>query len=102
MGTSVERVCAHATSPPATCQSTTPVSDCSTPLQAHVLQRPGVREAPDEIDPGLGHAGAHAPDEGQLVDRHVRDAIVQDLLDLMHERLALLDVGLARLALEEV
>src|SRR4051794_16234400 len=71
-------------------------------LQPHVLQWARVREAPDQVDPRLGHAGTDAPDEGQLVERHVRHPVVQDLLDLVHERLALLHVRLARLPLHEV
>src|SRR5262245_39529703 len=72
------------------------------PLDLHVLQRPRVGEAPDQVDARLLDARADAPDERQLVDRNVGHALVQDALDLMEQGLALLRVGLARLALEEI
>src|SRR5262245_166393 len=71
-------------------------------LHPHVLERAGVGEALDQVDARLVHARTDAPDERQLVDRHVDDLVVQDLLDLVQERLAPLRVGLARLPLEEV
>src|SRR6266545_4032723 len=74
----------------------------SRPLQFHVLQRPRVREAADQIDARLLHARADAPDERQLVDRDVGHPIVEDLLDLVQQGLALLHVQLAHLALEEI
>src|SRR5213594_4021483 len=72
------------------------------PLQFHVLQRPRVREAADQVDARLLHARADAPDERQLVDRDVGHPVVEDLLDLVQQRLALLHVQLAHLALEEI
>src|SRR4030095_12165502 len=104
-GTSVDQECANATKHAAACQPAILVKiarRASTRLQLEILQGRGVRVAADQVDAGLFHARPDAPDERQLVDRDVRDAIVEDLLDLVHQRLALLDVGLARLALEEV
>src|SRR5206468_6416000 len=72
------------------------------PLQFHVLQRPRVREAADQVDARLLHARADAPDERQLVDRDVGHPVVEDLLDLVEQRIALLHVQLAHLALEEI
>src|SRR5919108_4761153 len=74
----------------------------SRPLQAHVLQRSGIREAANQIDAGLFDARSDAPDERELIERNVRDALVQNVLDLVDERLALFHVGLARLSLEEI
>src|SRR5262249_3441123 len=71
-------------------------------LELHVFQRSGVREASGQVDAGLLHARADAPDERVLVDRHVRDPVVENLLDLVELYLALLDVDLAHLALEEI
>ena len=44
---------------------------------------------------------ADAPEERELVDRHVHRPLVHDLLDLVQHALALLAVQLAGLALEE-
>src|SRR2546422_6343618 len=71
-------------------------------LQFHVLQWPRVREAADQVDARLLHARADAPDERQLVDRDVGHPVVEDLLDLVQQRLALLHVQLPDLALEEI
>src|SRR5256712_4412269 len=71
-------------------------------LQFHVLQWPRVREAADQVDARLLHARADAPDERQLVDRDVGHPVVEDLLDLVQQRLALLHVQLPDLTLEEI
>src|SRR3989442_4832555 len=71
-------------------------------LQFHVLQWPRVREAADQVDARLLHARADAPDERQLVDRDVGPPVVEDLLDLVQQRLALLHVQLPDLTLEEI
>src|SRR5439155_2059434 len=71
-------------------------------LQLHVLQRARVREAADQVDARLLHARADTPDERQLVERDVRHPVVEDLLDLVEQRLALLHVELADLTLEEI
>src|SRR5207245_10160869 len=60
------------------------------------------REAADQVDARLLHARADAPDERQLVDRDVRHPVVEDLLDLVQQRLALLHVQLPDLTLEEI
>src|SRR6266540_649657 len=72
------------------------------PLQLQILQRSGIREALDEIDARLLDARADAPDERELVDRDVRHSIVQGLLDLVEQGLALLHVQFPRLTLEEI
>src|SRR5215468_10981964 len=65
-----------------------------------VGRRVGV--APDQVDPGLLDPRTDAPDERELIDRYVGHAIVEDLLDLVQQRLPVLRVELARLTLEEV
>src|SRR5215470_10960658 len=64
-----------------------------------VGRRVGV--APDQVDPGLLDPGTDAPDERVLVDWHLGHAIVEDLLDLVQQRLPFLWVELAGLTLEE-
>src|SRR6266851_10270675 len=59
-------------------------------LDPDVLERAGVGEASDQVDSRLLDAGSDAPDERQLVDRDLDHAVVQDALDLVDERLALL------------
>src|SRR6266487_5764332 len=71
-------------------------------LDPDVLQRARVGEASDQVDSWLLDAGANAPDERQLVDRNLDHAVVEDALDLVDQRLALLRVRLPRLALEQV
>src|ERR1700730_6416394 len=70
-------------------------------LEPQVLVRGRVREALDVIHARFLDPRTDAPEEGQLVNRHVHRAIVHDLLDLVQQALALLPVQLARLALEE-
>src|SRR5262249_35732326 len=65
-----------------------------------VGRRVGV--APDQVDPRLLDPRTDAPDERELVDRHVGHAIVEDLLDLVQQPLPLPWVELARLTLEEI
>src|SRR5262245_15647718 len=71
-------------------------------LEPEILVGRRVGVAPDQVDPGLLDPRTDAPDERELVDRHVGHAIVEDLLDLVQQRLPLLRVELARLTLEEV
>src|SRR5215813_13593587 len=71
-------------------------------LHLHVFERAGIREASDQIDPGLLDARADAPDERQLVDRDLGHAVVQDRLDLVDQSLTLLHVRLTRLALKQI
>src|SRR4029450_9704722 len=71
-------------------------------LDPDVLQRARVGEASDQVDSRLLDARADAPDERQLVDRDLDHAVVQNALDLVDQRLALLRVGLPCLTLEQV
>src|SRR5215471_4621706 len=80
----------------------TPGSGPSGTLDPHVLQRAGVGEAPDQVDPRLLDARPDAPDERQLVDRDLDHAVVENALDLVNQRLPLLRIRLPRLALEQI
>src|SRR5262245_17118101 len=71
-------------------------------LDLQIFEGCRVREAPDQVDPRLLRARAHAPDEGELVDRDVSHPLVKDALDLVEQGLAFLGIRLARLALEQV
>src|SRR6202035_5500492 len=71
-------------------------------LQPQVFRGRRVPVARNQPRARLGHARAHAPDEGQVVDRDVDDLIVDDLLDLVKLGLALLGVELAALAMIEI
>src|SRR5919201_4736770 len=84
------------------CNTASAPRSSASALYLQVLVRRGVREALDVIDGRLLHAGPDAPEERELVDRHVQHAVVHDLLDLVQQRLALLAVELARLPLEEI
>src|SRR6187455_2294351 len=70
--------------------------------QPHVLHRGRVRVAGNEAGPALLDARPHAPDERQVVDGHVDHLVVDDRLDAMEERLALLGVALPALLHEEI
>src|SRR5262249_587994 len=52
-------------------------------LELEILVRRGVGKALDPVDAGLLDARPDAPEEGQLVDRHVHHPVVHDLLDLV-------------------
>ena len=54
------------------------------------------------VDARFVDARAHAPEEGELVDRHVQHPVVHDLLDLVQHRLALLSIQLPRLPSIEI
>src|SRR5439155_15381852 len=71
-------------------------------LQLQILVRRRIRVAPDQTDTRLLEPWTDAPGERQLVDRDVRHPIVEDLLDLVDQGLALLHVDLARLTLEQI
>src|SRR5439155_16751207 len=71
-------------------------------LELEILVGRRVGVAPDQVDPRLLDPRTDAPDERELIDRHVGHAIVQNLLDLVQQRFPLLRVELARLTLEEV
>src|SRR5213079_122738 len=71
-------------------------------LELQVFERRGVGEAGYKVGAALFHAGADAPDEGQLVDGHERRVVGEQLLHLVHEGLALLGVDLAGLARIEI
>src|SRR5262245_27882098 len=71
-------------------------------LQPEVFERCRVAEAGNPPIARLRHAGADTPDERLLEERDRQYPIADDLLDLVHHRLALLRVELARLADVEV
>src|SRR4029453_12965279 len=71
-------------------------------LELEVLAGRRVREPGDEAGSALGHPRPDAPDERQLVDRHVDRLLDQELLDLAEQRLALLRVQLSSLARVEI
>src|SRR5262245_42067500 len=71
-------------------------------LDPHVFQRARVGEAPDQIDPRLLDARPDTPDERQFVDRDLDHAVVENALDLVDQRFALLRIRLPRLALEQI
>src|SRR5215831_12180726 len=70
-------------------------------LESEILVGRRIGVAPDQVDPGLLDPRTDAPDERELVDRHVGHAIMDNALDLVQLRLSLLRVELARLTLEE-
>src|SRR6478672_13353009 len=74
---------------------------CSALLDGHVLVRCGIGMALDQPEAGLADALAQAVDEGELPDRRVDRALVQDLLDLVQERRAFFLVELDRLLGEQ-
>src|SRR2546421_5258605 len=69
--------------------------------QLEVLVRRHV-EARNRRGHDVVHAGPDADREAEVIDRRLCDLLVQDLLDLVQQRLALLSVQLARLPSEEV
>src|SRR5213593_3724090 len=73
----------------------------SLPLELHVLVRRRPRIVGDEAEPRFRDARTHSLQEGQLPDRKDHGLVVDQLLDAMEERLALLRVELTRLLLEE-
>src|SRR5262249_42001168 len=68
-------------------------------LQVLVGRRVGVHR--DQTEPGLGHARADAVQPPKLPDWRVHDLLVDELLDLVEDRLALLPVQFRGLLLEE-
>src|SRR6188474_1072913 len=71
-------------------------------LERQVLVRGGIGEPLDVVNAGLPDARADAPEEGELVDRHIHHPVVHDLLDLVEQTLALLPVQLSGLALVQL
>src|SRR3989454_5853545 len=74
----------------------------SSRLEPDVLVRRRVRVVGDQGEGRLVNLRPHTPNESVFPDRGEHDAIVEDPLDLMEQRLALLAVELSRLLLEEV
>src|SRR5262245_27513573 len=70
-------------------------------LELDVLVRGRPRIIGDEAEAGLGDAGAVALQERQLPDRQVHRLVVDELLDAVKDRFALLAVQLAGLLGEE-
>src|SRR5207253_4816706 len=70
-------------------------------LYLQILERRGVGKARDGVGAAELHARPDAPDEGQVVDRHVQHVLGHDRLHAMHEGLALPEIELARLSREE-
>src|SRR5438132_13243980 len=68
-------------------------------LESHVRRHV---EARNRRGHDVVHAGPDADREAEVIDRRLGDLLVQDLLDLVQQRLALLSVQLARLPSEEV
>src|SRR6266850_6210040 len=64
-------------------------------LERQILVGGGIGEPLDVVDAGLPDARADAPEEGELVDGHVHHPVVDDLLDLVEQALALLPVQLS-------
>src|SRR2546430_12413905 len=73
----------------------------SLPLELDVLVRRRPRIVGDEAEPRFRDARTHSLQEGQLPDRKDHGLDVDQLLDAMEKRLALLRVELTRLLLEE-
>src|SRR5438552_9350031 len=80
---------------------TLPRSARSLPLELQVLVRRQPRIVGDEAEPRFRDARTHSLQEGQLPDRKDHGLDVDQLLDAMEKRLALLRVELTRLLLEE-
>src|SRR3989454_842046 len=74
----------------------------SSRLEPNVLVRRRVRVVGDQGEGRLVNLRPHTPNESVFPDPGEHDAIVEDPLDLMEQRLALLAVELSRLLLEEV
>src|SRR6266852_3185065 len=70
-------------------------------LELHVLVGRGPRIVRDETEPRLRHARTHALQERELPDGQDHGLVVDQLLDSMEQRLALLRVELTCLLLEE-
>src|SRR5438034_3300839 len=70
-------------------------------LELQVLVRRRPRIVRDEAEPRLLHTWADPLQEGELPDGKDHGLLVDQLLDAMEERLALLRIELARLLLEE-
>src|SRR6516165_4805069 len=68
-------------------------------FQGDILIGRRVWEARDQTEPGFPDPRSDAVDEGQLPDRRVDRALVNNLLHLVEDRLALCAVQLARLLL---
>src|ERR1700731_4677208 len=62
----------------------------------------GVGEARDQAEAGLADPRSMTVDEGELPDRRVHRALVDDLLHLLEDRAALLLVELGALLLEHL
>src|SRR5213594_535150 len=74
----------------------------SSQLEPNVLVRRRVRVVGDQGEGWLVNLRPDTPNESVFPDRSEHDAIVEDPLDLMEQRLALLAVELSRLLLKEV
>src|SRR5256712_2723646 len=74
----------------------------SSRLEPNVLVRRRVRVVGDQGEGRLVNLRPYTPNESVFPDRSEHDAIVEDPLDLMEQRLALLAIELSRLLLEEV
>src|SRR5439155_529615 len=79
-----------------------PPSGSAARLQLQILVGRRVGKALDVVDARFLDPRPDAPEERELVDRHVQSLVVHDLLDLVQHRLALLPVQLARLPLVEI
>src|SRR5437660_2153997 len=71
-------------------------------LDGDVLVRPGIGKSRDQPEPRLADPRAKRVDEGQLPDRRVNRLVVEELLDLVQERRALLLIQLGGLLLEKL
>src|SRR5688572_530553 len=70
-------------------------------FELDVLERRRPRVGVDQHQARLGHAGPDAARPDELVERTEPRPLVDELLDLVEHRLALLPVGLPRLLLEQ-
>src|SRR4030095_12476522 len=78
------------------------LSGSASRLEPNVLVRRRGRGRGNQGERRLLHSRSEGADESVLPDRGEHDALVQDLLDLMQQLLALLAVELLGLALEEI
>src|ERR1041384_6655602 len=67
------------------------------PLERDVFIGRRVGEAGNQAEPGLADARADAVEEGELPDRRIDRALVNELLHPVQDRLALRTIELARL-----
>src|SRR5262249_21250897 len=71
------------------------------PPERDVLVGRRIRVARDQAEPRLANPRAHAVQERELPDRREHHLLLEELLDLLEQCLALLPVGVGRLLLEE-